>query len=304
VGDQVLAIGNPFGVGQTVTGGIISALARTDVGISDFASFIQTDAAINPGNSGGALVDMNGDLVGVNTAIFSRSGASAGVGFAVPSEMVRRVVESALAEGRVVRAWAGARGQTVDSEMARTLGLQRPGGVLIAELFPDGPLERAGLRRGDVVVGLGGREIVDENGLRFEAATKRPGEETDVVFLRQGARQTARARLAAPPDTPARAETTLEGRHSFDGVRVATLNPALAEELGVDPMAKGVVVIAVDRAREGGRAGFRPGDIILQIDNEPVGASGDLVRLVRGVGRQGQVTLVREGRQLNAVLLL
>lgn len=304
VGDQVLAIGNPFGVGQTVTGGIISALARTDVGISDFASFIQTDAAINPGNSGGALVDMNGDLVGVNTAIFSRSGASAGVGFAVPSEMVRRVVESALAEGRVVRAWAGARGQTVDGEMARTLGLSRPGGVLIAELFPGGPLDRAGLRRGDVVVGLGGREIVDENGLRFEAATKRPGEETEVVFLRQGARQAARARLAAPPDTPARAETTLEGRHSFDGVRVATLNPALADELGVDPMAKGVVVIGVDRAREGARAGFRPGDIILQIDNEPVSASGDLVRLVRGVGRQGQVTLAREGRQLNAVLLL
>lgn len=304
VGDQVLAIGNPFGVGQTVTGGIISALARTDVGISDFASFIQTDAAINPGNSGGALVDMNGDLVGVNTAIFSRTGASAGVGFAVPAEMVRRVVESALAEGRVVRAWAGVRGQTVDNEMARTLGLERPGGVLIAELFPGGPLERAGLRRGDVIVGLGGREIVDENGLRFEAATKRPGEDAEVVFLRQGSRQTARVRLAAPPEMPARAETTLQGRHSFDGVRVATLNPALAEELGVDPMAKGVVVLGVDRAREGARAGFRPGDIILQVDGETVNASSDLVRLVRGAGRQGQVTLVREGRQLNAVLLL
>ncbi len=304
VGDQVLAIGNPFGVGQTVTGGIISALARTDVGISDFASFIQTDAAINPGNSGGALVDMNGDLVGVNTAIFSRSGASAGVGFAVPSEMVRRVVESALAEGRVVRAWTGARGQTVDGEMARTLGLSRPGGVLIAELFPGGPFERAGLRRGDVVIGLGGQEIVDQNGLRFQAATKRPGEETEIVFLRQGQRQSVRARLAAPPDTPARSETTLQGRHSFDGVRVATLNPALAEELGVDPMARGVVVLAVDRAREGARAGFRPGDIVLQVEGEAVSTSADLVRLVRGAGRQGEVTLAREGRQLNAMLLL
>ena len=151
VGDLVIAIGNPFGVGQTVTSGIVSALARTDVGVSDFASFIQTDAAINPGNSGGALVDMSGRLVGVNTLIFSRGGGSNGVGFAIPAEMVKRVVDAAVRGGSLVRPWLGAKGDSVDSNMAQALGLDRPRGVLISEVFPNSPAARAGLKKGDVV---------------------------------------------------------------------------------------------------------------------------------------------------------
>lgn len=302
VGDQVLAIGNPFGVGQTVTSGIISALARTDVGITDYSFFIQTDASINPGNSGGALVDMNGDLVGVNTAIFSRSGTSAGVGFAIPAEMVRRVVEGAVTDGRVVRAWAGVRGQTVDAEMARTLSLPKPGGVLVTEVWPGSAAAQAGVRRGDVIVSLAGTEVNDESGLRYLAATQRPGTTVAIDFLRQGARITGRGTVAPPPE--GRDDTRqLEGRHSFDGVTLATITPAIAEEQGLDPFAKGVVVKGVDTRREGARAGLRPGDIVLEINDEPVTTVADLAGKLRG-GRQGRVTIQRGDRRISAVLFL
>ncbi|MAK64566.1 MAG: serine protease, partial [Maricaulis sp.] len=162
VGDLVLAIGNPFGVGQTVTSGIVSALARTDVGRSDFGSFIQTDAAINPGNSGGALVDMDGELVGVNTMIFSRSGGSNGIGFAIPVEMVRRVVDTALGEGELIRPWLGARLQPVDNDLAQALGLDRPRGALVGEVYPEAAADDAGLRQGDVILAIDGRAINDE----------------------------------------------------------------------------------------------------------------------------------------------
>jgi Do/DeqQ family serine protease len=302
VGDQVLAIGNPFGVGQTVTGGIISALARTDVGITDYSFFIQTDASINPGNSGGALVDMNGDLVGVNTAIFSRSGASAGVGFAIPAEMVKLVVDGAVSDGKIVRAWAGVRGQTVDGEMARTLSLPRPGGVLVTEVHPDSAAAQAGLRRGDVIVALGASAVNDESGLRYLAALQRPGARATFTFLRQGRQMTGQGTLSAPPG--ARPDTRqLQGRHSFDGVTVATLTPASADEQGLDPFTKGVVVTAVDRTREGARAGLRPGDIVLDVNGEAVDAAADLAAKLRG-GRQGQVTIQRGDRRISAVLFL
>jgi Do/DeqQ family serine protease len=302
VGDQVLAIGNPFGVGQTVTGGIISALARTDVGITDFSFFIQTDASINPGNSGGALVDMNGDLVGVNTAIFSGSGNSAGVGFAIPAEMVRRVVEGAVTDGKVIRAWTGIKGQNVDAEVARTLGLTRPGGVLVTEVYPDSPAAQAGLRRGDVVTSFAGAPVSDDSGLRYQAATRKPGEMVEFGFQRQGQLKTSKVALASPPgDAPN--PQVLSGRHSFDGVRVVTLSPAIAEEQGVDPFTRGAIVIGVDGSREGARAGLRPGDVILEINDQTVATATDLAeRLNRG--RQGKVTILRGDRRISAILFL
>jgi Do/DeqQ family serine protease len=301
VGDQVLAIGNPFGVGQSVTGGIISALARRDVGITDYSFFIQTDASINPGNSGGALVDMNGNLVGINTAIFSRSGTSAGVGFAIPSEMVRRVVEGAVTEGRVVRAWAGVRGQNVDAEMARTLGLARPGGVLVTEVWPGTAAAQAGLRRGDVVTTMGGAAVSDEGALRYIAATKRPGEAVEFAFLRQGAPSTGTGTLAPPPGNRAGTPRLLSGRSSFDGLSVSTITPALADELGLDPFTKGVVVTAVAQDREARRAGFRPGDVVLDVNGTAIESAEQLAGLI-GTGEQGRVTIEREGRRLPAVL--
>jgi Do/DeqQ family serine protease len=300
VGDQVLAVGNPFGVGQTVTGGIISALARTDVGITDYSFFIQTDASINPGNSGGALIDMNGELVGVNTAIFSGSGTSAGVGFAIPAEMVKRVVDGAITDGKVIRAWTGIRGQTVDAEMARTLGLSRPGGVLVAEIYPNSPAAQAGLRRGDVVTAFAGIPINDDSGLRYLAATRRPGDSVEFTFQRQGQTLKGRGALVAPPGGKPDIKV-LEGRHSFDGVSVATLSPALAEDNGLDPFTKGVVVTALDPRREGARAGLRPGDIILNVNEEPVITVAELTAQLRG-NRQGPVTIQRGDRKITAVL--
>jgi Do/DeqQ family serine protease len=302
VGDQVLAIGNPFGVGQTVTGGIISALARTDVGITDYSFFIQTDASINPGNSGGALVDMNGDLVGVNTAIFSRSGTSAGVGFAIPAEMVKRVVEGAVKDGKVIRAWSGVRGQSVDAEMARTMNLARPGGILVTEVFPGSAAAQAGLRRGDIITGFAGAPVNDYSGLRFQAATRAPGERVEFSFLRQGRVTTGQGSLSAPPSGNS-APKLLAGRHSFDGVTVATLSPALAEEQGLDPFTSGVVVVSVNGEGEGARAGLRPGDVVLDTNDSPVATVSDLEGRLKG-GTQGRVTIMRGDRRITTILFL
>jgi Do/DeqQ family serine protease len=302
VGDQVLAIGNPFGVGQTVTGGIISALARTDVGITDYSFFIQTDASINPGNSGGALVDMNGDLVGVNTAIFSRSGTSAGVGFAIPAEMVKRVVEGAVKDGKVIRAWSGVKGQTVDAEIARTMGLARPGGILVTEVFAGSAAAQAGLRRGDIVMGFAGAAVNDYSGLRFQAATRAPGERVEFSYLRQGRTTTGQGVLSAPPGGTT-APKLLSGRHSFDGVTVATLSPALAEEQGLDPFTTGVVVISISQQGEGARAGLRPGDVVLDTNDSAIGTVADLESRLKG-GTQGRVTIMRGDRRITAVLFL
>ncbi|RMF14623.1 MAG: PDZ domain-containing protein, partial [Alphaproteobacteria bacterium] len=176
VGDIVLAIGNPFGIGQTVTAGIVSATARTNIGINDFGFFIQTDAAINPGNSGGALVGLDGRLLGVNSAIFTRTGQSAGIGFAIPVNMVKVVLSAAMEGGELVRTWLGASYQAVTPDIAVALGLDRPGGVILREIAPDGPAARAGLKVGDVLLSIDGHEVNDVSGLRFRLATHRDGE--------------------------------------------------------------------------------------------------------------------------------
>jgi len=285
VGDMVLAIGNPFGLQQTVTSGIISALARTEVGVSDYAFFIQTDAAINRGNSGGALVDMNGALVGVNTAIFSESGGSNGVGFAIPAEMVRRVVESAVSGGTsVVRPWLGAKVQPVTQDIARSLGLARPEGVLVSELYPRAAGERAGLRQGDVILSVNGVEVHDEQGLRYQFATQRPGARVPVAIRRDGAQRTLTASAEAPPGGAPQARE-LSGQHPLSGARVVTLTPATAEEAGLDPFAAGVFIQALDRRGIAARAGFQPGDIISAVNGRPVREADDLDNVLSGQAR-------------------
>lgn len=300
VGDMVLAIGNPFGLQQTVTGGIISALARTEVGVSDYAFFIQTDAAINRGNSGGALVDMSGSLVGVNTAIFSESGGSNGIGFAIPSEMVRRVVESAVSGGTtVIRPWLGARVQTVNQEIATSLGLRRPEGVLVTQLYPRAAGERAGLRNGDVILSVAGTPVRDEAGLRYQFATQRPGTRVPLAILRGGRSMTLTATAEAPPGGAPEARE-LTGRHPLSGARVVTLTPATAEQAGLDPFATGVFIQALDRGGVAARIGFRPGDIVDAINGQPVRDAAQLDRAlaqarswVIGVERNGQRAEIR-----------
>jgi Do/DeqQ family serine protease len=302
VGDLVIAIGNPYGLEQTVTSGIISALARTEVGVSDYAFFIQTDAAINRGNSGGALVDMSGALVGINSAIFSENGGSNGIGFAIPSEMVRRVVESAVSGGReVVRPWLGARVQAVTAELARSLGLPRPEGVIVADLYPRSSGERAGLQRGDVIISVAGAEVRDEGGLRYQFATQRPGAQIPLVVLRDGRRVTLTATAEAPPGGAPEARV-LTGRHPLSGSRVVTLTPATAEASGLDPFATGVFIQALDRNGVAARLGFRPGDIIDAINGQPIRDAEGLDRAlaqsrawVIGVERGGQRAEVRFG---------
>ncbi|MET0294172.1 MAG: Do family serine endopeptidase [Phenylobacterium sp.] len=297
VGDLVLAIGNPFGVGQTVTNGIVSALNRTadPSGDSGAGAYIQTDAAINPGNSGGALVDMDGDLIGINSFILSRSGTSSGVGFAVPAAMVRRVVETAVGGGRsVVRPWLGARTQPITSEMASALGLRTPQGALVSDLWPGGPAARAGLRQGDVVVSVDGQPVVDPAGLSYAIGAHRPGDGIVLgVMSPNGPRREARLRAEAPPATPARDQRTLSGRHPFDGMTVVNLSPAVADELGLDPFAgPGVLVAGVDRGL-GARTGIQPGDMIRSVNGRPVRTVAELAAAAGAGGRNWQVVVAR-----------
>src|SRR6185295_8695414 len=213
VGDLVLAIGNPFGVGQTVTSGIVSALARTQVGISDYQFFIQTDAAINPGNSGGALVNMDGKLIGINTAIFSRSGGSHGIGFAIPSNMVRLVVQAALKGGKVQRPWLGASLQPVTPDIAEALGLAAPSGALVSNVRANGPAARAGLQAGDVVVGVDDKPVQDPHAFQYRFVTKGIGGQANLSVLRKGQKLTTTIALIAPIEDPPRDARDLGGHH-------------------------------------------------------------------------------------------
>ena len=294
VGDLVLAIGNPFGVGQTVTNGIISALNRTETGISDSGSFIQTDAAINPGNSGGALVDMDGDLIGINTAIFSRSGSSSGVGFAVPAAAVRRVVDSAVGGATaVIRPWLGVKGETVSADMARSLGLDRPQGLVVTEVWPDGPGDRANLQLGDVITAIDGAEVNDQGGLNFRVGTREPNETVRVSVLRDGRPLMVDTRVQRLPGNADVDAATVIQSGGLTGAQVLALNPALADSLGGDPFVSGVVVGGVasnSYARRG--VGLQTGDVIMAVNDRPVTSPQQLANLPRGsqllVERRGQ----------------
>src|SRR5216684_2069809 len=237
VGDIVLALGNPFGVGQTVTHGIVSAVARTQVGITDYQFFIQTDAAINPGNSGGALVDLGGRLVGINTAIFSRSGGSQGIGFAIPANMVKVVVASARSGvATVKRPWLGARLQAVTPEIAESLGLKRPAGALIASVSPASPAGRAGLKTSDLIISMDGQNIEDPNAFDYRFATKPIGGNARFGVMRAGKELAVNVTLEAAPDTP-HEELVIASPSPFQGARISNLSPALADDLRLDPSA-------------------------------------------------------------------
>ena len=302
VGDVVLAIGDPFGVGQTVTHGIVSAVARTQVGISDYRFFIQTDAAINPGNSGGALVDAAGRLVGINTAIYSRSGGSQGIGFAIPANMVRVVVASAKGgSGAVKRPWLGAKLQEVTPEIAESMGLKRPSGALVANVASGGPAARAGIRTGDLIVSIDGTLVDDPNAFDYRFATKALGGTAQIGLVRQGKEVAVPVALQGLPDTP-RNELEIRGRSPFLGVTVANLSPALADELRLDPQTEGVVVTAVADGSPARSLGFQKGDIVLSVNNQKIAKPTDLDRIVNAGSRQWHITIVRGGQQISVVL--
>jgi Do/DeqQ family serine protease len=294
VGDLVLAIGNPFGVGQTVTSGIVSALARTQVGITDYQFFIQTDAAINPGNSGGALVDLKGRLVGINTAIFSRSGGSIGIGFAIPVNMVRTVVQSAEEGSQVQRPWIGADLQDVTAEIAETLGFARPEGALVAGLHPQSPLVAAGVLPGDVILAIDGKPVENGKELLYRVATARIGSSAIIEYQRGSLRNETRVDLVAAPETMNRDETLLRGKSPFTGLVVANLSPAVAEELGLPVQSTGVVATAI----KGGPAQriFRKGDVILQVNGMSIDTVANLNQAVSTADGYWEFSVNRNGR--------
>jgi Do/DeqQ family serine protease len=269
VGDLVLAIGDPFGVGQTVTMGIVSALARTQGSANDYQFFIQTDAAINPGNSGGALVTTDGKLAGINTAIYSRSGGSIGIGFAIPANLARRVVEGVEGGSGVRLSWIGATGQPVTSAIAESLGLSRPGGVLVKDIYPGGPLANAGVKSGDVVLSVDGAGVDDMQSLNYRIATHKPGDKVNVRVETGKNVRGVNVTLAFPPENP----------------KVENLSPAAALDLQADLLAKGVVIVSSNPNSYSGNYGFQPGDIIRSVNGVSINRVGELTRALNDANR-------------------
>ena len=293
VGDLVLAMGNPFGIGQTVTSGIISALARKAAGVSDYQFFIQTDAAINPGNSGGALVDMNGRLIGINTAIYSKTGGSVGIGFAIPANMVRSLMNSTVQDGRVVRPWLGVTGQPVTPEIADSVGMTTPAGVIVRKLYPDSPAQEAGLRVGDIIISINGTPVGNDKEVNYRLALSKIGETARIGILRGSAQSELSVKLLPPPENPKRDQRTLVGNHPLNGFTVANLSPALCNELGIDDeTTSGVLVLAGNNTTIAST--IAPGSIVLQVNGTKVESVVQLEKLL-SAGSNGWQIIFQQG---------
>jgi Do/DeqQ family serine protease len=302
VGDLVLAIGNPFGVGQTVTSGIVSALARTGVEATDYEFFIQTDAAINPGNSGGALVDMEGRLVGINTAIYSQTGGSVGIGFAIPANMARLVAEAGVTGGEIVRPWFGAKMQAVTADIASSLGMVAPHGAMITETAPGGPAERAGFRSGDVILSIDGQRVDDPSAFNFRLATRAVGETAQLERLRGGQAETIAFLIEAAPVATESAFATISGNSRFAGVTIQQLDPALNEEKGLPYDAAGVVVTAVEAGSPADAMGLQVDDIILALNDIEIRDAQTFEQIASQRVRTWQIILQRDGRVSRAIV--
>ena len=291
----MLAIGNPFGVGQTVTSGIISALARTEMAQAETQVFLQTDAAINPGNSGGALVDMNGRLAGINTMIFSQSGGSVGIGFAIPSNLVRLFADNAVAGRKIERPWLGGQLETVTREMATQLKLDRVSGAVVVRLTNIGPAAKAGMQLGDVIVRVDGFEVGDSHSVLYRLTTRGVGNNSRIELIRDGKRMTIDVPLLPAPKPGKDDVRNLSGNHPFDGARVSNILPSVADELNLDET-DGVVIVAVRCGGVAARLDFQPGDIIVQINNDKITDVIVLDQLTRTPQRKWSVTIKRAGR--------
>lgn len=305
VGDLVLAIGNPFGVGQTVTSGIVSAQGRSTLDINDYNFFIQTDAAINPGNSGGALVAMDGGVVGINTAIYSRTGGSMGIGFAIPSEMVVSVIAAAkngqTGSRGIIRPWMGVTTQNVTSDIASSLAMDKPRGALIADLHTASPLKEAGVKVGDVVVKVNGVVIRDAPEMKFRLATIPIGQSAVATVLRDGKEIDLTVKTIAPPDVPARQETELKGQHILKGAVVANLNPAVAVEIGLSGEEQGVVVL---KAPRGYMRAVAVGDVLIEINGAEIKQPSDVdAAFAKTVAGQGVSMTIKRGGRISKVYI-
>jgi Do/DeqQ family serine protease len=303
VGDFVIAIGDPFGVGQTVTQGIVSALARTQIGASDYGFFIQTDAAINPGNSGGALVDLEGKLVGVNSMIYSRSGGSMGLGFAIPVNMVKGVVSAALHGGSSVkRPWLGATLQNVSKDIAENLGLDRPTGALVIDVTDHSPAADAGLKRGDVIAAIDNQIVDDAESVGFRLGVKPLGGAARLKVLRDGKTIDASLPLVAAPEVPPRDALTIHGHSPFDGALVMNLSPAVKEELSFEGDDRGVVVASVGENSTAAQVGVQKGDVVVAVNGTTIATTRDLERACAERARWWDLTIRRGGETIRTRL--
>ncbi len=305
VGEYVLAIGNPFGLNQTVTMGIVSAVGRANVGIADYEDFIQTDAAINPGNSGGAMVNVQGELVGVNTAIFSRSGGYMGIGFAVPSNMVRRVMDSLIQSGKVIRGWLGVSIQGVTADLAKNFGLSQAKGALVSEVLGGSPAAEAGIKSGDVIVKFDDQEVEDQTALRNIVARTPVNKKVKVEVIRDKRSKTISVKIGEQPKDLASIgeeseEFQREGENTaLAGLEVRNLTPDVAGRLGLPPDFKGVVITDIDPDSNAAAAGLRAGDLITEINREPVNSLDDYKRIIGKLQKDEQPLLLvkrREGK--------
>ena len=302
VGDVVLALGNPFGVGQTVTSGIISALGRSGFGFNGYENFIQTDAAINPGNSGGALVDAEGRLVGINTAIISRSGGNQGIGFAVPINMARNVLERLVSGGKIERGYLGIIQQDIDAGLAKQFNLPDQNGALVGDVIPDAPAAKAGLKSGDVILSVNGKPIADAHSLQLTVSQCAPGSAATIKFIRNGVNKTFVITLGELPGVSSGSndqnnpETGSSKADALDGVTVADLDPQIRSLLRVPASVQGAIVTDVDSESNSADAGLQRNDLIVEINRQPVTGSDDAVRLCKAA-KDDQI-LVKVWRRL------
>jgi len=299
VGEFVLAIGNPFSLSHTVTMGIVSAVGRANVGIADYEDFIQTDAAINPGNSGGPLVNIRGEVVGINTAIFSKSGGYQGIGFAVPVNMARSIMDQLVKGGRVVRGWLGVSIQEMTPEMARKFGLQTPEGALVSDITRGSPAQRAGLRRGDIITEFNGKTVPDASSLKNLVAQSRPGTRAEMTVMRGSKPVRLKAEIGEYPTEVSRNEDvkvprTAMHRHenAFAGLKVAELSREIVKQLGLSPAERGVVVVNVSEGSLAEEAGLKRGDVIEEIDRKSLGSIKEFNVIASKVPREDSVLLL------------
>jgi serine protease Do len=299
VGDTALAIGDPFGVGQTVTRGIISATGRGNLGIEDYEDFIQTDAPINPGNSGGALINDRGELVGINTAILTHSEGSEGIGFAVPANLARQVMDQILKKGKVVRAYMGILPQDVTPDMAKAFGQKEARGVVVGDVTANSPAQNGGVQRGDILLEVNGRPVANANELRMTISMMQPGTDVKLKVLREGNEHDINVKLAEMPT-----ETAMARPHSDDstkaleGVQVSNLSPEMADQLGLPSSAKGVVVTDVDPSNKIADSGLRKGDVIQEVNHQPVKNVSEFQSALKKGGSDPLLLVNREGRTL------
>jgi serine protease Do len=301
VGDTALAIGDPFGVGQTVTRGIISAKGRGNLGIEDYEDFIQTDAPINPGNSGGALINDRGELVGINTAIISGgSGGSQGIGFAVPVNLAHNVMDQILRNGKVVRAYMGILPQDMTPEMAKAFGEKEARGVVVGDVSPKSPAQEGGMQRGDIILEVNGKPVSDSNQLRMDISMMQPGSNLKLKVLRSGTEKEMSLKLAEMPTETAKAESENgdESTQALQGVQVSNMTPRTAERLGLPTTATGVVVTDIDPASKIADSGLRKGDVIQEVNHQPVKNVSEFQSAMKKSGDDPLLLVNRRGQTL------